>query len=94
MPIFRKANWRLRLWSLLAGSPLLLVFDWILATTLLRGKMTVDEENAPRDVRVLEIAEASYATNNPRVGFTCDLSVLTDLIGSTTCRRPSSWVRI
>jgi hypothetical protein len=65
----------------------LIVVVLIFATTVaipnfFRAKITHDEESPAWDIRTLLTAEISYASLNPKAGFTCNLSDLRELVGS------------
>jgi hypothetical protein len=60
----------------LAAVPIVLIIAAIAIPNLLRARMAANEASAVASVRMLVIAETSYATAHPDRGFTCSLSDL------------------
>jgi type IV pilus assembly protein PilA len=62
-----------------AGVPIILIIAAIAIPNLLRARMAANEASAAASVRILVIAEASYAGSHPDAGYTCTLA---DLAGA------------
>jgi type II secretory pathway pseudopilin PulG len=69
----------------LVSIPVILIVAAIAIPNLLRAKIAANESSAVGSVRNIVLAEMTYQSNNPTVGFTCSLSDLSaaGLIDST-----------
>ena len=56
--------------------PLFLIIAAIAIPNLIRSRMVANEFSAMATVRVINTAEVTFASRNPDIGFTCDLSRL------------------
>ncbi|HEY8669712.1 MAG TPA: DUF4190 domain-containing protein, partial [Terriglobales bacterium] len=60
----------------LVSIPIILIIAAIAIPNLLRVKISANESSAVGSVRNIVLAEMTYQSNNPNIGFTCHLSDL------------------